>query len=203
MGSTQQKHGSVAVARASSRTIRGIARMRTRQQHLDQMTSWRRIAQVLPCALLVIGTTSCDRKSETEATPVRPVRTVTAAPAQTSETIVLTGHIAAENEAALGFRLAGRLTDRLVNVGDHVETGQDVARLDPQDEVSALRSAQAAVAGAQARLTQAQATFERQRQLLATGHTPRATFDEATKALSTAQAELDDAEARATNQALR
>ena len=177
--------------------------MRTMRRQLDQMAGWRRSASVLLCVLLVYGTVSCDRKSETEATPVRPVRTVTAAPTETTEIIELTGHIAAENEASLAFRIAGRLTDRLVNVGDHVETGQELARLDPQDELSALRSAQAAVAGAQARLTQAQATFERQRQLLATGHTPRATFDEATKALSTAQAELDDAEARATNQALR
>jgi RND family efflux transporter MFP subunit len=128
---------------------------------------------------------------------------VIAAPAETSETAVLTGHIVAETEASLGFRLGGRLIDRRVNVGDHVEAGQDLAKLDPQDELSALRSAQAAVAGTQARLSQAQATFERQRQLLATGHTPRATFDEAQKALRTAQAELDDAEARAANQALR
>ena len=177
--------------------------MRTPQQQFAKIVGCRRSAWVLLCMLLACGTVSCDRKSETEASPVRPVRTVTAAPTENSETVVLTGHIAAEDEASLGFRLAGRLTDRLVNVGDRVETGQELARLDPQDELSALRSAQAAVAGVRARLTQAQAAFERQRQLLTAGHTPRATFDEAIKALSTAQAELDDAEARANNQALR
>jgi RND family efflux transporter MFP subunit len=134
---------------------------------------------------------------------VRPVRTVVAATSDSGETVVLTGLIAAETEASLSFRIGGRISERLVNVGDHVDTGQDLAKLDPQDEVNALRSAQASLAAAQAQLVQARATFERQRQLLADGHAPRAVFDEAQKALQTAQAGVDDGEARVANQALR
>ena len=116
---------------------------------------------------------------------------------------MLTGHIAAENEASLGFRIGGRMIDRLVRVGDHVDTAQNLAKLDPQDEVNALRSAQATAAAAQARLTQTRDAFNRQRQLLASGHTPRAVFDQAQKELQTAEAGLDDAQARLSNQALR
>lgn len=147
--------------------------------------------------------TSCNKKTEAEAPDIRPVRTVIASPSDSGETVVLTGQIAAETEASLGFRIGGRVVERRVNVGDHVATAQDLAKLDPQDEVNALRSAQAALAAAQARLTQARDTFERQRQLLAAGHTPRSVFDQAQKELSTAQAAVDDAEARLTNQGLR
>lgn len=159
------------------------------------------------CLPLLVGVAlalaACKRKPEAEAPSVRPVRTVIAAPSEAGEVVVLTGRVAAETEASLGFRIGGRMVERLVNVGDHVETGQNLAKLDPQDEVNALRSAQAALAAAQARLTQARDTFGRQQQLLASGHTPRATFDQAQKELQTAQANRDDAEARLTNQALR
>jgi membrane fusion protein, multidrug efflux system len=159
---------------------------------------------VLACAAIApLMLAACNKKPEAEAVAIRPVRTVVAAPSESGETVVLTGHIAAETEVSLGFRIGGRVIERLVNIGDHVKTGQDLAKLDPQDEVNALRSAQAALAAAQARLTQSRDAFDRQRQLLAGGHTPRSVFDQAQKDLQTAQANLDDAEARLSNQALR
>jgi membrane fusion protein, multidrug efflux system len=154
-------------------------------------------------AAVALALASCNKKPEAKAPEARPVRTVVATPSESGETVVLTGHVAAETEASLGFRVGGRVIERLVNVGDHVETGQDLAKLDPQDEVNALRSAQAALAAAQARLTQARDAFERQRQLLTSGHTPRSVFDQAQKELQTAQANVDDVDARLTNQALR
>ena len=78
-----------------------------------------------------------------------------------------------------------------------------LARLDPQNEVNAVRSAQANLTAAQAQLTQARAAFERQRTLLAQGHTPRAQFDLAEKALRTAQAQVDDGEVQKNMAALR
>jgi RND family efflux transporter MFP subunit len=100
----------------------------------------------------------------------------------TGETVVLTGHIQAEDEASMAFRIGGRMIERFVNVGDKAKPGQELARLDPQNEVNALRSAQASLSAAQASLTQARAAFERQRILLAQGHTPRAQFDLAEQA---------------------
>jgi RND family efflux transporter MFP subunit len=119
---------------------------------------------------------------------------VTAARQEAGETVMLTGHIEADDEASMAFRIGGRMVERPVNVGDRVEPAQILARLDPQNELNALRSAQAQAAVAQAQLTQARAAFERQRTLLAQGHTPRAQFDIAEKALRTAQAQVDDAE---------
>ena len=69
--------------------------------------------------------------------------------------------------------------------------GQVVARLDPQIQQNALRSAQANLSSAEAQLTQARLTFWRQQELLKDGWTPRAQFDEAQQAFQTAQAQVD------------
>ena len=161
--------------------------------------AWR--IALLACLLPLLG--GCGKETKSEAPQIRPVRTVIATKSATGESVVLTGQIAAENDASLGFRIGGRLLERLVNVGDHVDTGQVLAKLDPQDEVNALRSAQAALSAAQGQLTFARDTLERQRQLLSNGHTPRAQFDRAQQDQQTAQANVDDAEARVQNQALR
>ncbi len=143
---------------------------------------------------VAVGMAACGPEKKAEAPDPRPVRTITAERQDAGETVTLTGHIQAEDEASMAFRIGGRMTDRFVNVGDHVKPGQELARLDPQNELNALRSAQASLTAAQAQLTQARAAFERQNTLLAQGHTPRAQFDLAEKALRTAQAQVDDGE---------
>ena len=80
---------------------------------------------------------------------MRPVRTVTVSKREAGSTVTLTGRIEAQDEAALGFRIAGRLMERPVNVGDRVQPGQIIARLEPQNEMNALRSAQANLAATQ------------------------------------------------------
>jgi RND family efflux transporter MFP subunit len=139
---------------------------------------------------------ACKPKSTAEAPEIRPVRTVIAAKGEAPETVMLTGHIRAEDEPALAFRIGGRVIERPVNVGDRVEGGQILAKLDPENELNELRSAEAALAAAQGQLTYARADFDRQQQLLANGHTPRSRFDLAQKALQSAQSQVDSAEAQ-------
>ncbi len=71
-----------------------------------------------------------------------------------------------------------------------------VARLDPQIQDNALRSAEANLASLEAMLTQARLTFARQQELVKDGWTPRANFDEAQQKLLTAQAQVDSAKAQ-------
>jgi len=149
---------------------------------------------VLACFALIL--VSCKPDTKVEAPEIRPVRTVTASKGEAGETVVLTGHVQAEDEPALAFRIGGRMIERPVNVGDRVEAGQVLAKLDPENELNALRSAEAALVAAQGQLTYARGDFERQRQLLANGHTPRARFDQSQKALQNAQSQVDNAEAQ-------
>ena len=139
---------------------------------------------------------ACHKAVEATLPDVRPVRTVTVVEQPAGETVLLTGHIEAENEAALGFRISGRVIERLVNVGDRVSPGQILARLDPQDEQNGLRSARASLAAAQGQFTQARNNFERQKRLLERGVVSRAEFDQGQEGLETAQARVDDAEAQ-------
>lgn len=150
-------------------------------------------ALLLGAALFVAG---CGEKEEAAAPAPRPVRTVLAASGPSSDAVTLTGQVEAQNEASYGFRIAGRVIERLVNVGDRVKPGQVLARLDPQDEQNALRSAQAAVSAAQANITQTRNAYERQRQLLARGFTPRAQYEQAEQAFLNARSQLQDSEAR-------
>jgi membrane fusion protein, multidrug efflux system len=151
------------------------------------------IILLLPAAAALAA---CQKKVEATAPEARPVRAITVALQPSGETVVLTGHIEAENEADLGFRISGRMIERLVNVGDRVQPGQLLARLDSQDEQNGLRSARANLAAAEGQLTQARNNFERQRRLLERGAASRADFDHAQEVLETAQARVDDAEAQ-------
>ena len=109
-------------------------------------------------ALLLAG---CNQEAKTEPPQPRPVRTVTVEKGEVGDLVVLTGDIRAENEVNLAFRIGGRIIERKGEVGDKVEPDQVLAKLDPQDELNALRSAQAALAAARAQEVEAQGNFDR------------------------------------------
>jgi membrane fusion protein, multidrug efflux system len=152
--------------------------------------------RLLLAGLALALLSACQPEADTAAPQVRPVRTVTVVKRDVGETVSFTGRIQAENEARLAFRIPGRMIERPINVGDHVEPGQVVARLEPQDELNALRTAQAGVAAAQARLNETQNIYERQKTLLARDIASRAQFEQAEATQKTARAQLDTAEAQ-------
>lgn len=153
-----------------------------------------RAARLPVVAAVTLATlVACDRKEQAQPVEPRPVRTVVIKEQPTGESVTFTGRLSAEDEVSLAFRIGGRVLTRPVNVGDQVAAAQVLATLDPQDEVNALRSAQTRIAAAEAALVESQAAYERQRVLVAQGHSPRALYDQARRALRTAQAQLDDA----------
>ena len=66
----------------------------------------------------VLVLAACRSKTKANAPEERPVRTVVAAKREAGEITVLTGHVEAENEVALAFRVSGRMIERPVNIGD-------------------------------------------------------------------------------------
>lgn len=151
--------------------------------------------RILAATLVAVSVTACD-KPPASVVEARPVRAITVSGAASGESVSLTGQIRAKDQTNIAFRLDGRMMERPVNVGDVVEAGQVVARLDPANQQNSLRSAQASLASAEAVLTQARLTFGRQEELLKNGWTPRSKFDDAQQSLSTAQAQVDSAKAR-------
>ncbi len=152
--------------------------------------------RVLLIVLASASLAACEREVEVQAPAERPVRAVTVERGEVGVPTTLTGRIEARDEAALAFRISGRIAENDLRLGDRVNPGQVLARLESQNEQNALRTAQARAAAAEAQLTEARNRFERQERLLAGGWTTRPRFDEAQQALRTAQAQVDDAEAQ-------
>src|SRR4051812_553392 len=116
---------------------------------------------------------------------------VTAVRAEASEAapdIRLTGEIRARFETNVAFRTNGKISERVAEVGQHVGPDQVLARLEPQEQQANVESAHAALNSAEAQLTQARLTFERQQSLLRGGYTTRSAYDQAEQVLRTSEA---------------
>lgn len=112
-----------------------------------------------------------------------------------SSDVVLTGDIQAQAQTNVAFRTNGKVAERRVEVGDHVAADQVLAVLEPLVQRANLDNARAALVSAEAQLTQAKVTFERQKQLISGGYTTRPAYDNAEQQLRTAQAAVDSARA--------
>ncbi|MBR0867569.1 RND family efflux transporter MFP subunit [Bradyrhizobium diazoefficiens] len=159
-------------------------------------TSRQAIALTLMAAASASVLAACDRQVETKESSPRPVRTTTIEKRESLVPLTFTGRIEAEDEVSVAFRISGRLLANDTRLGDRVEAGQLLAQLEPQNELSTLRQAKAALSAAQGQLTQARNHYERQETLLAQGWTTRANFEAATQARQTAQSQVEAAEAQ-------
>lgn len=145
-------------------------------------------------ALSLLSLAACQRPEEKPpADPVRPVLSMLVQ-AQSSPRLRLAGTIASQVQADLGFRLAGRLATRSIDVGDYVTAGQVVAELDPSSLELARRAAGADLNSAKAQLENAQGIEQRQRDLFESGTTTQASLELAELRLKLAQASVARAE---------
>jgi RND family efflux transporter MFP subunit len=159
-------------------------------------------ARLLPAAFLIMAMAmtlgGCEERNahQADAAPViRPVRTIVVQPVSFSLAGSVTGTIEARAEADLGFRIAGKLIERKVDVGDGVRAGDVLARLDDQDQRNALRTAEAELAAAQAEQVQASNEEARKRELLSRGNTTQVLYDAALMSKRTADAKVVAAQA--------
>jgi RND family efflux transporter MFP subunit len=124
------------------------------------------------------------------------VRLATAAPVRGSER-GFTGIIAARVQSNLGFRVAGKIVERLVNVGQAVKAGQPLMRIDETDLRLALTAKRSAVTAARAFVVQLDADERRYAKLASDGWVSRQRYEQAKAASDTAKAQLAAAEAEA------
>jgi RND family efflux transporter MFP subunit len=104
-----------------------------------------------------------------------------------------TGIVMARVESSLGFRVSGKVVERLVDVGETVRQGQPLLRLDDVDLGLALRAKQNAVISAKAALARSEADEQRFARLLAAGAASRQLYDQAKQTYDTDVAQLDAA----------
>lgn len=127
--------------------------------------------------------------------PVRPAIVARPRLATDGPDTLYAGDVHARYENALGFRVAGKIRRRLVDVGTHVEAGQLIAELDPRDLELQTVSARATLAAAEADLATAKSERERYETLLAKHFVSATQFDAVNNTFKAAQARV--AEARA------
>jgi multidrug efflux system membrane fusion protein len=103
-------------------------------------------------------------------------------------------------ESRLGFRVAGKLVSREVELGQRVKAGQVLARLDPQDYRLAADAAQAQLAAALTNRDLAAADYKRFKELREQNFISGAELERREATLKAAQAQVDQAQAQLTSQ---
>jgi RND family efflux transporter MFP subunit len=148
---------------------------------------------VLPFVLAACSdaTSSIDPRTQT---PLVRVETVeVSAPAERS----FTGIVAARVQSDLGFRVPGKVLERLIDTGQTVKRGQPLMRIDPKDLRLAMRAHEEAVAAARALAHQTAEDEVRYRDLVAAGAVSASAYDKVKAAAESARAQLNAAEALA------
>ena len=129
-------------------------------------------------------------------TIVRPVKVAVLQPDSGARTLNFSGVVRPRIESAIGFRVAGKVVERRVNVGDRVAVGQVIARLDDTDLKLTENGAAAAVAAARTRRDVALINLERAAKLLPQRNISQAAYDIRKNELDAAAGALDMADAQ-------
>ena len=108
-----------------------------------------------------------------------------------------TGTIAARVQSDLGFRVPGKVLERLVDAGQSVRRGQALMRIDPVDLKLAMRAQAESVAAARAFARQTAEDEVRYRDLVAGGAVSASAYDKVKATAESAAAQLNAAEAQA------
>ncbi|MFI5015373.1 MAG: efflux RND transporter periplasmic adaptor subunit [Hyphomicrobiales bacterium] len=151
--------------------------------------------------IAALALAGCDKPvDQTKAQPERPVFVVKArfAPALAPRSLV--GIVKARVESNLGFRVTGKIAQRLVDRGAQVKAGQPLAILDQTDWKLQLQQAQAGLAAARGARDQAVAERERIAQLRAKGWSTSSDLDKANSAADQATGAFVQAERAVTLQ---
>jgi RND family efflux transporter MFP subunit len=140
---------------------------------------------------------ACGEKTQSDPRTEAPL--VRAAAVQGAVTVsrTFTGTIAARVQSDLGFRVPGKVLERLVDTGQTVRRGQALMRIDPVDLKLAAHAQQEAVVAARARAQQTAGDEARYRDLRGTGAISASAYDQVKAAADAANAQLNAAEAQA------
>ena len=157
-------------------------------------TSISRLSALGAIALLPLLAACDDRAVSANATAERPVQVRRVAFESENPIREFVGVVRARHETDLGFRVAGKIIARNVNVGDLVRVGDVVARLDPQDLALQVESARSELAAATSNLAQTSVDELRYAGLKAHGYAAVADYDRKKVAKDEAEGRLEHAQ---------
>lgn len=163
--------------------------------------SGRPVAPLLVVSVVAVAAmlSACSKK-EPSPEPVRAVKLLTVGEGQIESTQEYSGDVRARIESRLGFRVAGKITKREVEMGQRVKAGQVLARLDARDYQLSADAARAQLSSATTQRDLAQANAQRFRTLRAQNFISAAEMERYEASLKSAQATLDQAKAQLSSQ---
>ncbi|MES2423132.1 MAG: efflux RND transporter periplasmic adaptor subunit [Pseudomonadota bacterium] len=160
------------------------------------MKNWQGVVLLAP---LLAGLGACS-KPEPAPEPVRAVKVVTVGVDNLTAAHEFSGEVRARVESRLGFRVAGKITQRQAEPGQRVRAGQLLAQIDPQDYQLAAAAARSQVAAAQTQRDLAAADFKRFQALKDQNFISGAELERREATLKGGQAALEQAQAQFANQ---
>ena len=151
----------------------------------------------LALTIAALSFAACESTHEPDPrTSIQFVQVATVQPAGPSER-AFTGMVTARVQSNLGFRVPGKVVERLLDTGEFVHLGQPLMRIDRTDLALAIAAQTAAVASAKALAVQTGADEARGRALFLAGVIAAQSYDRFKEAADTARAQLAEAKARA------
>jgi RND family efflux transporter MFP subunit len=152
-------------------------------------------ARVLGATAVVatLSLAACEQQNRYVPPPPPRVTVMQPVKQQVTRYLEATGHTSAVNSTNLVARVQGFLQEIKYRDGDIVKQGATLFVIEPEPYRVKLAQAQAAEQGAAASLKQAEADFERQKELVARQATSQATLDTSTANRDAAQSKLDQA----------
>lgn len=147
----------------------------------------------------VLFLAGCSPKPAAEE-PVRAVKLVTVGVSDFDAQPEFSAEVRARVESRLGFRVGGKITRRQVDLGQHVQAGQVLAQLDPQDYKLAADAARAQQAAALTNRDLAAADMKRYSGLREQNFISGAELERRETTLKAAQAQLEQAQAQLASQ---
>jgi membrane fusion protein, multidrug efflux system len=157
-----------------------------------------RFLPTLAVLALSAALAACSKPAATPE-PLRTVKVLTVGESALTAQPEYAGEVRARVESRLGFRVAGKITQRQAEVGQRVKAGQVLAQIDPQDYQLAVAASRALLSAAQISRDQAAADVKRFAALKDQNFISGADLERRESALKAAQAQLDQAQAQLDN----
>lgn len=157
----------------------------------------RRIASSAAACVLPLVLAACGEPPAPDPRIQPPLVRVGVVQDPAAATRSFTGTVAARVQGDLGFRVSGKVLERLVDTGQAVKRGQPLMRIDPNDLKLAAHAQQETVVAARARARQTAEDEARYRDLVGTGAVSASAYDQIRAAAESARAQLKAAEAQA------
>lgn len=158
---------------------------------------YRRLRALSAVCVLPFALAACGESPPPDPRTQPPLVRTDTVQAATAASRSFTGVVAARVQSELGFRVSGKVVERLVDTGQTVVRGQPLMRMDANDLLLQERAQQEAVTAARARAKNTADDEARYRTLVAEGAVSASSYDQFKAAADAASAQLKAAEAQA------